>query len=42
MKTETSASGGTLHHVGAGVLLLAAVTGGALALLYFMKEPTDR
>ena len=42
MKTETSASGGTLQRVGAGVLLLAAVTGGVLALLYFMKEPTDR
>ncbi len=38
MKTETSASGGTLRRVGAGVLLLAVVAGGVPALLYFVKE----
>ncbi len=38
MKTETSTSGGTLQRVGAGVLLLAVVAGGVLALLYFVKE----
>ncbi len=38
MKTETSTSGGTLQRVGAGVLLLAVLAGGVLALLYFVKE----
>ncbi len=38
MKTETSASGGALQRVGTGVILMAVVAGGILALFYFWNQ----